>query len=144
MTNGFEVTVLVADDVDEVWAHLTDWQAAPAWMKGIESIAPLGDAPPGEGSILLFRARGAERQATIAAWSPPHRLVLRSQQGGMTATYTYSCMPEAGGTRLSLHARCEARGFLWRLASPLIAALMKRTDSGQVAAIKDIIESKAR
>ena len=144
MAEGFQATEHIVGSMEEVWACLTDWQRAPEWMNGIEDMhAPKG-GPVGEGTRLAFRSRGAERETTVVAWSPPHQLALRSQQGGMTATYEYTCEPENGGTRLTLRARCEARGLGWRLASPVIGYLMKRADSGQVAALKHLVEQPAR
>lgn len=142
MSGGFEATVHIARAPEEVWAHLTDWARASEWMNGVEEVRPAGDGPPGEGTRILFRSRGSERESTIVGWSPPELLALRSRQGGMTATYEYSCAPEADGTRLSLHARCEASGLGWRLAGPLIQLLMKRADSGQVAALKRVLEER--
>ncbi len=118
MSDGFRTSEHIARSVDEVWGCLTDWKRAPDWMDGVDEMQAVGGGPVGEGTRLVFRSRGAERDSTVATWSPPHRLALRSQQGGMTATYEYTCQPEDGGTRLVLHARCEARGVGWRLASP--------------------------
>lgn len=143
MAEGFQATERIAGSREEVWACLTNWQRAPEWMKGIEEMRALTDGPVGEGTRLVFRSRGAERETTVVAWAPPHRLALRSQQGGMTATYEYTCEPEDRGTRLTLRARCEAQGFGWRLASPLIGFLMKRADSGQVMALKRLVEQPA-
>ena len=137
---AFRATVHIGRSMEDVWACLTNWKRAPEWMRGIEEMHA-ADGPVGEGTRLVFRARGAERESTIVTWSPPRRLALRSRQGGMTATYEYTCEPEDGGTRLTLCARCEARGVGWRLASPLIGFLMKRSDSGQVAALKRLVES---
>ncbi len=140
MANGFRASAHVARSVEEVWAELTDWARAPEWMAGIADMRPDGGGPVGEGSVLTFRSRGAERTTTVVEWSPPSRLSLRSTQGGMSATYTYACAPERDGTRLTLDAACEARGLHWQLMSPVIGYLMKRSDSGQVAALKRMIE----
>ena len=137
---GFEATALIARPVDEVWAALTDWRRAPEWMSGIDGMAADG-AATGEGTRLVFRSRGAERESTVVGWSPPNRLALQSVQGGVTALYEYACEPADGGTRLTLRAGCRAEGLGWRLALPLIGVLMKRADSGQVSALKRLIES---
>lgn len=142
MAEGFRATEHIAHSPEAVWACLTDWRRAPEWMNGIEQMQAIGAEPVGEGTRLAFRARGAARESTIVAWSPPRRLILRSTQGGITATYAYTLEPEDGGTRLTLSARCEARGLGWRLASPLIRHLMKRSDSGQVAALKRLVEAR--
>ena len=141
MANGFTSTEHIERSPDQVWACLTDWKRAGEWMSGIDGIrAPDGELV-GEGTRLAFRSRGADRETTVVAWSPPNRLALCSKQGGMTATYEYSCEPEDSGTSLTLRAHCKAEGLGWRLASPLIGFLMKRSDSGQPAALKRLVEA---
>jgi len=141
MGSGFRATEHIGRPVEEVWAFLTDWRRAPEWMAGIDGMRAAIDGAVGNGTRVVFRARGSDRDAVIVAWAPPQRLALRSTQGGMTATYVYTCKPEASGTRLTLDARCEASGLGWRLAGPLIGFLMKRADSGQVAALKRLLEA---
>ena len=140
MSKGFEASAHIARSPAEVWAWLTDWPRMPDWMMGIDHMELDGEGPVGAGTRLRFRARGAERTSEIVAWSPPHRLVLRARQGGMSAVYAYDCTPEAGGTRLTLRASCEARGLGWRLAAPLIGYLMERVDSKQPMALKYLVE----
>jgi uncharacterized protein YndB with AHSA1/START domain len=141
MSKGFQATAHISATTDVVWVHLTDWRRAPEWMNGIDEMRLALDEPVGEGTRILFKARGRERESTIDSWSPPRRLALRSRQGGMTALYEYTCEPEEGGTRLTLNANCEARGIGWRAAAPLIRFMMKRVDSGQVTALKRLIEA---
>ena len=61
------------------------------------------------------------------------------KRDAVTATYEYRCEPEGDGTRVTRRARCEIRGLLWGLAGPLIRHLMKRSDSGQIAALKRVL-----
>jgi len=141
MGKGFVSSVHINRPVEEVWAVLTDWKQAPSWMSGIEAMQGPDPHAAAEGARITFRARGAERESTVAAWSPPNRLVLRSQQGGVTATYEYTCRAEGDGTCLTLDAGCEMQGLAWRLLGPLIRHMMKRTDSGQPAALQQLLES---
>lgn len=141
MSNGFRVSEHISAPIETVWAHLTDWDRAPQWMAGVDSLRASGDRPVGKGTKLLFRSRNAAREATIVEWSPPERLALRSQQGGMTAQYDYVAQADDTGTKLTLSASCEVRGLLWKLASPVIQVMMKRADAGQVAALKRLIEA---
>ena len=141
MSNGFEAIEHIHRPVEEVWARLTDWKQAPGWMNGIEQMSGPEPGAVCEGTRIVFRARGAERESTVTAWSPPERLVLRSNQGGVTATYEYTCRPEGDGTRVTLRARCETRGLAWNLVGPLIRFLMKRADAGQIRALKVLLES---
>lgn len=143
MSNGFQASVHIDAPVETVWSRLTDWARASEWMNNIDDMRLQDGRPVGEGSRILFHSRGAERESTVVGWSPPQQLVLRSQQGGMTAVYEYFCQPEKAGTRLTLNAHCRAEGLGWKLASPLIGFMMKRADSGQVTALKQLIETGA-
>lgn len=139
MTDIFQASERIERPVGDVWGVLTDWGRAPQWMKGVESMHAEGASA--QGTTVVFAARGQERTSTIEAWTPPRRLVLTSRQGGMTARYEYRCEPEGGATRVTLHATCEARGPVWRLLTPLIRAAIRRSDAGQVAALKRVVES---
>lgn len=128
---------------EEVWACLTDWDRAGRWMQGVRRLAPVGDGPVDEGTELAFFTEQGERRATIARWSPPHELVLLSEQPGMTATYTYRV--ESLGectTSVSLEAVCTARGLLWPLG-PLIRRMMRRLDGRQMEALARVFERPA-
>ena len=61
------------------------------------------------------------------------------QEGGVTATYTYSLEPNGRGTRVTLHGACEATG-LWRLLHPLIVKMMAKHDSRQMEMLKAVVE----
>ena len=141
MSKGFQSSEYIGAPVEDVWRALTEWQQAHKWMNGIESMRGPDRRDIEPGSKVTFRARGADRESTITVWSPPKQLVLCSRQGGVTAVYEYTCSPEGEGARLTLQASCEMRGSGWRLIGPLIRYLMKRTDSGQPAALKRVFEA---
>jgi len=141
MSSGFQVSTFVDAPIDAVWDRLSDLDRASDWMNSVESMRLVSDGQIGNGSKIVFQARGSEHESIVTGWSPPNQLELTSRQGGLTATYRYDCQPEASGTRLSLTADCVADGFLRRLMGPLIGFMMKRTDSGQVHALKSVVES---
>lgn len=141
MARAFAVTQSVDRPVDQVWTELTDWEHAPLWMKGVDSARANGD--PVVGTIVYFRARGKERSSRITAVSPGRSLTLRSVQGGVTADYTYSLESDGNGrTRMSLVADCDTRG-VWTVLGPLLRGVIRRTDGGQLTALKSRIESGA-
>ncbi len=135
----FSVQENISRPVEEVWDALTDWGRASQWM-GTGDLRPVATGPVGSGTRLTFEARGAERESEIVAWEPPKRMALRSKQGGMTAVYEYRCEGQGAGTEVTLDARCWGTGFLWKMLAPLIGILMKRTDSGQLIALRKMIE----
>ncbi len=140
MAQAFDVETTINRSADDVWKTLTDWTRAAEWMRGIDSMTANG--PNEVGTELLFRARGKDRPATIAAIDESTRsLTLRSVQGGVTADYRYRMEPVADGTaRVHLAADCATTG-VWSLFAPLLRLMMKRTDSGQLEDLKKLMES---
>lgn len=137
MPIAFEVEEHVARPPEVVWQRLTDWKAAPEWMDGIDSMS--ADGPLAAGTTLAFHARGKERASEITSVVPGREVTLTSEQGPVRASYTYRCRPEGDGTRLDLVAVCDVRGAL-RVAGPLLRYVLRRTDGGQLRALKRLLE----
>jgi carbon monoxide dehydrogenase subunit G len=133
VTTAFIASATVERPAAEVWARLTDWPAAPAWMPGVESIRV-------SGPDLTFRTRGRDRTGRIEIVEPGRTVVVHSSQGGVSAAYTYSCVPDGGRTTVTLTADCHAGG-IWRPFAGLLRAAIRRADSGQIAALKRVIEA---
>lgn len=141
MTQTISVSEMIDCPPDQVWATLTDWPSAIRWMNGIESMSIEGETV--EGARVRFFTRGKHRDSLITHCEPGHAITLRSQQDGVTADYTYSL--ESVGesqTRVSLVAECEFSGLRYRLLGPLIRFAIGRTDGGQIAALKRVIEEE--
>jgi carbon monoxide dehydrogenase subunit G len=133
VTTAFSASATIERPAPEVWARLTDWPAAPAWMPGVQSIRV-------SGSELTFQARGRDRTGRIEVVEPGRTVVLRSARGGVTAAYTYTCVPDGDRTRVTLTADCVAAGA-WRPFGALLRAAIRRADGGQLAAFKRVVES---
>ncbi|MXV80364.1 MAG: hypothetical protein F4X58_02145 [Chloroflexi bacterium] len=124
---------------DEVWAVLTDWPNAVHWMNGIESMSIDGETV--EGARVHFFTRGRDRESVVVRCEPGRSVTLRSQQGGVTADYRYS-IEQAGESScvVRLEAECQFTGLQYLLLGPLIRFAIRRTDGGQIAALKRVIE----
>ena len=136
-------TISVAETInrppEQVWEVLTDWPRAVRWMNGIESMSIDGETT--EGAHVRFFTRGQDRDSLITHCVPGRSITLRSEQGGVSADYTYSIEPAGESrSRVSLVAECHFSGFLSRLLGPLIGFAIRRTDGGQIAALKRVIE----
>jgi uncharacterized protein YndB with AHSA1/START domain len=131
MTQAFRRERVIEAPVDEVWRRLTDWDRAAGWL-GVDAIR--ADGPTRPGTTLRFTARGKEHTSEITALDPGRSITLRSQQGGVTADYTYAVAADPGGTRVTLTADVGTRGGWW-LAGPMIRGAIRRTDSGQLDAL---------
>lgn len=124
---------------EQVWAVLTDWPGAVRWMNGIESMSIDGETV--EGARVRFFTRGQDRESVITHCETGRSVTLRSQQGGVTADYTYSIEPAGdAASRVSLEAACSFSGLQFMLLGPLIRFAIRRTDGGQIAALKRVIE----
>lgn len=131
VTTAFTSRTTVGDSVGAVWERLVDWDTAHRWMPGVDAVHARG--PVAAGSTVVFTARGKERLATIAALEPGRRITLRSVQGGVTADYTYECVPDGRDTRVGLVADCSMTGPV-RLLAPVIRYAIRRADGGQLTA----------
>ncbi|GAA4398816.1 hypothetical protein GCM10023168_05260 [Fodinibacter luteus] len=131
MTTAFTAETTVDHPVGAVWERLVDWDTAPRWMPGVQTVRANG--PVATGSTVTFTSRGKERLATIAAVDPGRSITLRSVQGAVVADYTYECAAHGRGTRVGLVADCSTTGPT-RLFAPVIRYAIRRADGGQLAA----------
>ena len=139
MTTAFAVQETIERPIEEVWEILTDWDRAPEWMRGIDGFALAG--PTDVGSELTFRARGKERTSRITALTPGRSVTLTSTQGRVTAAYRYECEPVGDATRVSLTADCRTQGPVLAAIAPLLRWAVRRTDGGQLVALRRVAES---
>ena len=139
MPIAFAVEATIAKPADQVWQALTDWSNAHRWMAGVDWLKAEGEA--GVGTRLTFRARDQDRTSTITSWQPRRSFVLRSEHAGVTADYEYTSeASSADATRVTLTANCRMRGP-WRFLAPLIRMAIRKADSGQLAALKQMLET---
>lgn len=139
MSRAFLVAEVIDRPAETVWSVLTDWRRAPDWMSGVDGVREAGGTEPG--TTLRFVARKRERTSEVTAVRPGESITLTSVQGGVRADYTYSVEPAEGTTRATLVADVTAGG-LWRAFAPALRAMIRRTDGGQLAALKRLIESE--
>lgn len=142
MADGFTVKETLTATPAEVWAYLTDFRNATAWMTGVEDMVQSDPGIPDVGTRFRFRSRGKDRETRVTALDPGKRIALTSTQGGVTATYSYTLAPTSGGTEITLEAVCQAKG-LWKLAHPLIVIAMRKSDSSHLAKLKGAMEGAA-
>ena len=138
-------TISVSETIDatpeRVWEVLTDWPGAVRWMNGIESMSIDGETV--EGARVHFFTRGQDRESVIVHCERGRSVTLRSQQGGVTADYAYAIEPTGESScRVSLEADCRFSGLQYLLLGPLIGFAIRRTDGGQIAALKRVIEGE--
>ena len=128
----------------EVAAYAADPTNAPRWYANIDSVTWRTEPPMSIGSRMDFVARFLGRRLAytyeIIEWVPGEKLVMRTAEGPfpMETTYTWSDL-DGARTRMTLRNRGEPAGFS-RLATPVMAAAMRRATTKDLAAIKQILE----
>ncbi len=139
MARGFRVQERIPATPETVWRYLTDADKAGEWMPGVDGFTLSGGGTLQTGSVLVFRARGKDREASVTVLEEARRFALTSTQGGVTATYEYVLAPIPDGAEVTLNARCNATG-MWKLIHPVIVMAMKKADSPQLSNLKALIE----
>ena len=132
MRRLFQVDTVIDRPVAEVWTELTAWDRAPRWMNGIDEMRV-------DGTTVTYQARGKTHQAEITAIEPGRSVTIVNKQGGVTAQYVYHLSPEGNNTKATLTADLGIKGFPTVLLSPVIRTAIKRTDSGQLQALREVL-----
>lgn len=140
MKRAFAVDVVIDRPAQDVWRVLTDWARAPQWMKGVESMR--AESGTRIGSTIVFHARGKTRTSEIVDLDEGRSITLVTIQGGVTARYVYRLESLDGDarTRARLTADLATSGFLWTLFAPLLRMAVRRTDAGQLRALRAAAE----
>lgn len=129
-----------------VAGYASDPANAPAWYANIDSAEWQTDPPLSAGSKVAFTARFLGRQLAytyqITEFVPQQRLVMRTAQGPFPMETTYTWQPiGASATKMTLRNRGEPAGFS-RLASPFMAAAIRRANRKDLAKLQRILESQ--
>jgi hypothetical protein len=129
----------------EVAAFAVEPDNAVRWYENIESVGWETRPPLAVGSRLAFVARFLGRRLAytyeVREHVPGERFAMATSQGPfpMETTYAWSDAP-GGGTRMTLRNRGEPAGFA-NVAAPLIARAMRRANSKDLRALKELLEA---
>ncbi|WP_412751601.1 SRPBCC family protein [Krasilnikovia sp. M28-CT-15] len=129
-----------------VAAYAADPDNAPRWYANIESVRWQTPPPASVGSRLDFVAHFMGRRLAytyeIVELLPGQRLVMRTAQGPFPMETTYTWRPHDIGTLMTLRNRGNPSGFA-RIATPVLAAAMRRANAKDLAELRRIIETPA-
>jgi uncharacterized protein YndB with AHSA1/START domain len=131
-----------------VFGVLTDWRANPLWERELRRYTLLSPEPLGVGSRLHWvRQIGPLRisgDLHITACDPPSLLISDIPAGPIPFRTIMRIEPTADGARTSLRAQLTMtpRGPL-RIATPLLAWNLRRQATGNLEALKTLVESGA-
>ncbi len=142
--SSFQVSVFIERNPDVVFDFATDLDYVSTWIPEITRIEKLTDGPLASGSQFReTRKMGGREHSSIIEVSEHERPRVHAASArcmGCVATYRYTFEPEGGGTRIDLHAEVVGSG-LAKLIAPMLLAMMKKQDGGQLDRLKTAIES---
>ena len=149
MTNDVDVhaETVIRRPVEEVAAYAGDPANAPEWYGNVEEVEVLTAPPWGVGSRTDVVARVLARRVTftfeVADFEPGRRLVMRTARGPFPLETTYTWEPtDDGATRMTLRNRGRP-GTSVRLTGLALAKAMKRAANGDLARLRERLESRA-
>lgn len=128
----------------EVFAYVSDQMNAPQWQQGLDEVRRTTEGPIGVGTRHTFVRRLGRRNVTgdneYSEFEPGRRVVFTFTSDGLTGRGWYEVNPlGTDQTRLDSGVEIRLQG-LTRLASPLIAASIRKEDSADSARLKEILE----
>jgi carbon monoxide dehydrogenase subunit G len=131
-------SIVIAREPADVFRFVTDPSHDLSWR----SYLAASHASPGEvapGSVVRqtysYQGRTAEVELEVTEFTPPSKVAFRAR-GKYPVRFTYTCEPEAGGTRFSMSGSLELTGmasmFEGRIQKELDAAIV--SDLGRLKA----------
>lgn len=139
----FELSEWINAAPESVFAVMTDPGWAPDVIKNVKQMEKLTDGPVRTGTRFretrVVNGKEAQTELTVIACQPPRHYAVSTEQSGITVTYTYTLVPENGGTRVQLHANITGGG-LKKLALPVVASIMRREDGNHLENLKTAVE----
>ena len=147
MAVDVETTIEIARPRAEVAAFAADPDNVHAWYKNITRVEWLTERPLGVGTRLAFTAEFLGRRMAytyeVVEHEPGERLVMRSADGPFPMETSYVWVDGPGGsTVMALRNRGEPAGFS-AIASPMMAAGIRRNNRGDLQRLKAVLESRA-
>ena len=129
----------------EVAAFAADPERAHLWCRRVVSVGWATPKPLGVGSRLAFETRFMRRTLSqiyeVTVHSPPHKLVMRTREGGFPSETTYAWHETVDGhTRMTLRSVGEPEGPL-RFAGPLFETVMRRMYRGDLRLLRSLLET---
>lgn len=138
--------VVVDRPLAEVAAYTCDPRNAPRWYANIRSVELLTGAPVAVGSrmrfVAAFLGRRLEYTYEVVELVTAERMVMSTAQGPFPMTTTYTFAPAGEGrTLVTLRNHGEPTGF-GSVAAPVMRAAMRRANTKDLTALKDVLESR--
>lgn len=132
-----EATATIARPPAEVFPWLVEPEHRLRWVDGLVASDDLGGGRYRE--TLETVGRRADVTSEIVARDEPHRLEVRSEGAGVTATIAHRLEEDAVGTRLTSTLDLRLGGLL-RFAGGLAASQAQRSLEQSLERLKELLE----
>lgn len=133
----------IARPPGDVAAFAMDPTNDTRWIGALTSVRQLTDGPVGPGTrverVAAFLGRRMRYVNEIDALEPGRRLSMHSVEAPFPLTVVYEFDPADGGTLARIRTTGDA-GRYYRLAGPLLSAMVKRGVSRDLKALQRELE----
>jgi hypothetical protein len=132
---------------EEVARYVMDHRHDPVWIGGISESELLGEPPIAVGSrlrrIASFMGKRIEYVNEVTRLDEGKMLEMRSVKNPFPMVVTYAFEDAGDGTRASVRVQGDPSA-LYRIASPLMSRIVKRSVQADVDRLKTILEERTR
>ena len=137
----FTVETQITRPVHEVFAYAVDPDRLSSWQTNTVSATREDDGPYGVGSRLreVHRAPGGKELESVVIEYAPNRVFALEVKEGTPIHAHLTFDPADGGTRMRFRAHGKLTGAS-RLIEPLVARMLRKQFTEQVATLKQVLE----
>jgi uncharacterized protein YndB with AHSA1/START domain len=144
--NEFEIETTIGRSPAEVFAALQDLEKMPLWNSTLSEVRKTSDGPLAAGSTLVyvgrFLGRGYESPSEYTEFEQDKSFVSKTTSGPFDLEVATGLEDVDGGTKLTIQARGESRGF-FKIAEPVVVRLTKRSFENAYDNLKTLLEEDA-
>jgi carbon monoxide dehydrogenase subunit G len=134
----FSESADVRSPVEATFAYITDQDRLAEWNDHVQWAEVVGGGPVAVGSKLRQHRRRNRREFDllfdVTAHDPPRRHVVEGSVFGVDTTMSFTTEPSGAGTRVTMTADVQGRGFR-RLLAPVVTSEMRKSTVAALAAL---------
>ena len=128
---------------DRVAAYAMDPRNDPIWIGGLKQVEVLTEGPIEKGStvqrIASFMGKRIEYVMEIVELEPGRRLGMHAIRSPFLMDVTYTFEDAGAGTQVRIRVEGDPGGA-YRIAGPLLPAMVRRPVAGDLKRLKRIME----
>jgi hypothetical protein len=143
-----ESTVHINRTPQDVFAFVSDYERDPKWRSEVVEMTYQSPGPTGLGRLVLEKSnvfgRRLETLSEVTEFEPDTKIVSRSVSGPIPIISCRWVAPDGAGTRFTYRLDGDlSKAWFFRLLSPVMSPLYKKTCASYLARLKQLLESKA-